>query len=274
MHNITHIPSARLVTAILASLALYVYSPDSPAWRAEGHTAIGVLTIDQLQPVARHGLESIVGPLDEQAMRKACNWPDDIRETEEWAWASPRHYINIPRGEVVYLESRDCPDQLCNTEAIKESAKDLANRQAGKEQRWQAFAWLCHLVGDLHQPLHAGFADDRGGNDFEVVYKGEQMNLHTFWDHELIDLYAGSTRELVQLLRKSPETLTNSNWSAESVNNWTAESHKLVEQKVYPVSMKIDDAYTQQSWALVQQRIRTAASRLALIINSKLQDSD
>jgi len=266
--------SVRLVTAIFAGLALSGYSPESPAWGSEGHIVIGMLAIDQLQPAARLELEHITGPLDERTIKEACNWPDSIRETEKWAWASPRHYINIPRGEAVYLESRDCPDQLCNTEAIKESAANLANRQTGKEQRWQAFAWLCHLVGDLHQPLHAGFADDRGGNDFEVVYKDERMNLHTFWDHELIDLYAGSARELVQLLRESPVILTTSNWSVESVNDWTAESHKLAEQKIYPVSMKIDDVYSQQGWELVQRQIRTAASRLALIINSELQDSD
>ena len=158
MLNIAHKVFSPIATAIFAGLVLYGYSPDSTAWGSDGHTAIGVLTIEQLQPAARRELEFIAGPLDDQSMMKACNWPDAIRETEKWAWASPRHYINIPRGESVYLESRDCPDHICNTEAIKDSATQLGNRQAGKGQRWQAFAWLCHLVGDLHQPLHAGFA--------------------------------------------------------------------------------------------------------------------
>ena len=274
MQVFPHKSFSRIFTALFACLALYGYSPESSAWGAVVHTAIGLLAIEQLQPAAQRELEYIAGPLDEQAMMEACNWPDTIRETPEWAWTAPRHYINIPRGESVYLESRDCPDQICNTEAIKDSAAELANRQAGKGQRWQAFAWLCHLVGDLHQPLHAGFADDRGGNDFEVVYKDEQMNLHTFWDHELIGLHAGSAQNLIQLLPKPPVILTAATWSPEMVNGWTNESHELAEQKVYPVSRNLNEAYVQQSWEIVQQRISIAASRLALIINSELQASD
>ena len=57
----------------------------------------------------------------------------------------------------------------------------LADREAPKQQRKEAFAWLCHLAGDLHQPLHAGFADDRGGNNVDVFYNGEETNLLPIW---------------------------------------------------------------------------------------------
>jgi len=263
-----------MVTAILVSLFLSGHSTEAPAWGSEGHTAIGMLAIEQLNPTTRLELENITGPLDEQALMEACNWPDQVRETEKWEWSAPRHYINIPRGESVYMESRDCQDQVCNTEAIKISAKELANRQAGKEQRWQAFAWLCHLVGDLHQPLHAGFGDDRGGNDFVVIFNDEETNLHTFWDHDLLSLQADSAQSLFQLLRESPVIPVTANWSPALVNSWTNASHALAEQKVYPVSRHIDDAYARQSWEIAQQQLKTAASRLALIINSELQNSD
>jgi len=274
MQNIRRKFSVHLLIAIFAGLALSGYSPDSLAWGSDGHTAIAMLAIGQLQPAARRELEYIAGPLDEQTIMEACNWPDTIRETEKWVWAAPRHYINIPRGESVYVETRDCPDQVCNTEAIKIFAAGLANRQAGKEQRWQAFAWLCHLVGDLHQPLHAGFADDRGGNLFNVVFNGQDMNLHAFWDRELIHLHAGSAQDLLQLLGKSPAIQTTAGWSPELVDAWTSESHKLAEQRVYPPSMNIDEAYVRQSWEIAQQQLGTAAARLALIINSELQNAD
>jgi hypothetical protein len=272
MQNIPYNFFSNIFCTVFISLTLFGYSTDSRAWGEEGHTAIGVLAIDQLQPAVRSELENIIGPLDGQAMLEACNWPDVIRETEEWAWTAPRHYVNIPRGETSYMESRDCPEQLCATQAIKYFAAELANHKASREQRWQAFAWLCHLAGDLHQPLHAGFADDRGGNNFEIVYKGEEMNLHTLWDHELIERHAGSWQDLVKRLNALPKVQVGDNWSPEMVNQWTNESHKLAEQAVYPASKTIDDRYEKQSWELIQQRISTAASRLALMINSVLKD--
>jgi hypothetical protein len=274
MLNYSRIIFSRIICLTFASCTLFGYSNDTLAWSADGHTSIGILAISQLQTESRHELENIIGPLDEQAMAKACNWPDEIRETEEWDWSARLHYINIPRGDFVYLESRDCPDQQCATQAIKRYATELANRESPMEQRWQAFAWLCHLVGDLHQPLHAGFEDDRGGNNFDIIFKGEQMNLHGFWDFELINQHAGSWQNLVRLLSTSPVSRATSNWSPEMVNDWTNESHKLAKQAVYPAIRNIDETYVQKSWELTQKQISSAVSRLALIINSELQDRD
>jgi hypothetical protein len=271
--------------AALTSLTLLGFSTQTIAWGPDGHNSVGILALNQLEPEARHVLESITSPapLDEQAMIKACNWPDDVRETEEWAWSAPRHYVNIPHGDDFYLESRDCqerpqnpqhPVQQCATEAIKFYTTELANNQNTKEQRWQAFAWLCHLVGDLHQPLHAGFADDRGGNDFDVVFNGEQINLHSYWDHELISLNAGNWQNLVARLSIVPVADADTSWSAESVNDWTDESHQLAKQKAYPETRDIDDSFTQASWELVQQQVNLAAFRLALIINSEFQEDN
>ena len=259
---------------ILAIWTLLIYSGTALAWGKDGHSAIGILAMTQLQADARHELGNIVNPQDEQAMVEACNWPDVIRETEEGASTGPQHYINIPRGDFDYLQSRDCPDGQCATEAIKHYARELANREIGKEQRWQAFAWLCHVVGDLHQPLHCGFADDRGANNFEIVVRGEQMNLHGFWDHELIDQYVGDRHMLVGLLGKSRPVPGSSAWTEETVNDWTNESHELARFQVYPENTVIDEPYEQASWKLAQQRLNLAASRLAWIINTVLQDGD
>jgi len=261
----------RIICTILASYALLGYSTNSLAWGPDGHTTIGILAMGQLTPEARGELESMIGPLNEEAMQKACNWPDAVRETEEWEWSAPQHYVNIPRDDFSYLKSRDCPDGRCVTEAIKHYAAELTSPQIEKEQRWQAFAWLCHVVGDLHQPLHAGFADDRGGNDFGIVFKGEQLNLHRFWDSELINQYADSWQSLFELLNTNPVVQADANWSPEMVDGWTNNSHQLASEKLYPATEKIDEAYVQKSWVLAQQQLRLAASRLALIINTELQ---
>jgi hypothetical protein len=258
---------------MLLAGSLFGYTKHVNAWGSDVHSAIGILAMKQLEPGVLVELESIIGPLDAQAITEACNWPDDVRKTEQWKWTAPQHYINVPRGEITYLESRDCPRQQCATEAIKDYATELADNQAGKQERWQAFAWLCHLTGDLHQPMHAGFADDRGGNDYELDFKGEKINLHGFWDAELIYQNAADMQSLVQLLSTTESPGTGANWSMEMVNDWTNDSHELAEHSAYPPNGNIDEAFLRKSWELAQQQIRLAASRLALIINTVLNDS-
>ena len=283
----THLkPTRRILYTALASFALIGYSTQSFAWGSDGHSAIGILAISQLQPDALAKLEDIVNPLTKQAMTEACNWPDVKRESEEWTWSAPLHYVNIPRDEDVYSESRDCPEesghqhhpqrpkQLCATQGIKHYASELSNQEATILQRWQAFAWLCHLVGDLHQPMHAGFADDRGGNDVDVIFNNEQLNLHRFWDSAMIHQEAGSWQYLVGQLSAFPVTHASSDWSMEMVNGWTNDSHRLAKNKAYPATRTIHSNFVDQSWVIAQQQIVLAASRLATVINSELQGED
>lgn len=273
------IRESSIICAIFSSIVLLVFSTHSFAWGRDGHTAVGILAINQLQPEALQALESIVNPLTKQAMAEACSWPDVLRESKEGEWSGPLHYINIPRGDEVYTESRDCPEQVqsigrpaqyCATEAIKYYATELVNPEATGEQRWRSFAWLCHLVGDLHQPMHAGFADDLGGNDVKVVYDDWHMNLHHFWDSALIKQQAGSWQYLVGQLSEFPLVQAGSDWSPSMVNDWTNRSHKLASESAYPASANIDEVFAQQSWELIQEQIRLAASHLALIINTEL----
>ena len=128
-----------IVFSTLVSLILIGYSNTSFAWGRDGHTAIGILAVNQLQHDALHELESIVRPLSKKAMAKECNWPDVIRENEDDAWSGPLHYVNIPRGIDVYEQARDCPlhiehlnhpdrpPRYCVTEAIKHYAAGLGN---------------------------------------------------------------------------------------------------------------------------------------------------
>jgi hypothetical protein len=264
----THLSYIIFVTLLSTGMYNNVF-----AWDLEGHGVIGILAVNQLQPEARLRLDEILGDLDEASLIKACNWPDAIRETVEWEWSEPLHYVNLPRGEARYSAARDCPEQQCVTEAIKDYAGVLGNPAAGGEERRQAFAWLCHFTADIHHPLHAGYADDRGGNSVDVTFNDESMDLHEFWDRVLIEHRVGDWTGLLALLQTYHiDQQAGANWSAEMVDVWTEESHQLVETVVYPSNSEIGHRYEEKSWALVQQRILTASSRLALIINTVLSD--
>jgi len=269
-----------LILTVIVSLVFGGYVNSAHSWGRDGHTAIGIMAVNQLQPEALRKLESFVNPLSQEAMAEACNWPDVIRDQEEYEWSGPLHYINIPRGDAVYTQPRDCPDKSgptgrptrhCATEAIKYYATELNRPKASKVERWQSFAWLCHLVADLHQPMHAGFADDRGGNNFNIVFNDEQMNLHYFWDTAVIKQQAGGWQYLVGQLGPFPPVLAASNWSPVLVNRWTDESHTLAKDEAYPPANIINEAFALKSWELMQKQLRLSASRLASMLNTALQ---
>lgn len=255
---------------IFAGVLLCCFGGTVFAWSGDGHNAIGMLALDRLSDDTRHKLKDIVGALDEQSVSRACIWPDVIREEEDWEWSKPNHYINIPRGDFSYQQSRDCPDRVCATEAIKRYAGELADQQLDKERRWQAFAWLCHLVADVHQPMHAGFADDRGGNDFEVTVENEAINLHYYWDQVVIKQHLDDWRDLRHLLESTPAPSGSADWTPEDVDDWTNESHALAVDSAYPPTAVIGEPWASHSWEIALERINLAATRLALVISTAL----
>ncbi|HUC97485.1 MAG TPA: S1/P1 nuclease, partial [Candidatus Polarisedimenticolaceae bacterium] len=64
----------------------------------------------------------------------------------------------------------------------------LKSPDAPRNERRIALRFVAHLVGDIHQPLHAGFAEDRGGNSIAVRFNGRKENLHSLWDTALVEL--------------------------------------------------------------------------------------
>ncbi|KAL6077439.1 hypothetical protein QOT17_002314 [Balamuthia mandrillaris] len=50
-------------------------------------------------------------------------------------------------------------------------------------------SFLTHYVGDIHQPLHVGYAKDKGGNLHRVHFFGRSSDLHTVWDSLLLLRY-------------------------------------------------------------------------------------
>lgn len=75
------------------------------------------------------------------------------------------HYVNFTRGDCAYDESRDCPDGYCVVGSIKRQLQVLASN-APDDRRLTALKYVVHFVGDVRQPLHAGFLDDKGGNKY------------------------------------------------------------------------------------------------------------
>jgi len=257
--------------ALLACLAL---PPSLAAWGAEGHRIIGRAAFALLDPVARDRVMAILAidsPADAApALDAACNWPDAVRESAEWSWTAPLHYVNLPRGIRDYDRERDCRDGLCVTEGVLRYAAALSLPQPDAAERWRALGFLCHLVADLHQPLHAGFRDDRGANRVEVEFRGERLNLHEFWDHALVEANLADEDAQVGRLADAGRIEANGPWNPEEARRWTEHSHALAIDAAYPAGRVIDEAFAAAGWPIVERQWTLASARLARILNAVL----
>ena len=231
---------------------------------------MGALAISQLTKPVKRTLLEIMATDNLEELAQWCNWPDAYRATDEGAWSEPLHYINMVPGASLYERQRDCPVGKCVTEAIGLYAEQLGNSELTDEKRREAYGFVCHFVGDLHQPLHAGFGHDRGGNDFDIRFNGEDMNLHRFWDHSLIEQRSESWSGLYEQLRERSGPPSRPTWRKEDVVSWTNESHEIASVYSYPQDPEITDDFADQSWVRAQDQLAKGGKRLALVLNTVL----
>ena len=123
---------------------------------------------------------------------QAARWADDIRTRDKAQNRPPWHYINLPfkpEGQPASVQIRE-PEPVNILTAMAENESVVKNENDA-ERKAIALAWLFHLVGDIHQPLHTAQLftvdypqGDRGGNEIcvRVTQAGQPMDLHRFWD--------------------------------------------------------------------------------------------
>ena len=102
--------------------------------------------------------------------------------------------------------------------ALARFAETLRDPTASAADKRLALRFTIHIIGDLHQPLHAGRPGDRGGNNVKVTWFGEQTNLHSVWDSGMIDSRQLSHSELAGWLAGSitPEQAADSSFDLKS----------------------------------------------------------
>jgi hypothetical protein len=132
-------------------------------------------------------------------MMRASTWPDEIRDSANASHEFHRpqwHYVtyemHFPDSHITTLpDPRQTPNVVWAIDYAKQKVND---QQLGKKERAMYLAWLIHLIGDIHQPLHCGSlynnsyrgaSGDLGGNLFYVIAYGKQTNLHSVWDGSL-----------------------------------------------------------------------------------------
>lgn len=254
-----------LVPAALLALLSLVPAP-AVGWGATGHRAIGRIAEHRLSPAARTAVADLLGA---DSLPRVGTWADDIRADPAWAKAETWHYVNIADGAT--YESTKKSETGDVLEAIGRFSRILADRTAPREERATALRFLVHFVGDLHQPLHAGRAEDRGGNDILVLWQNEPSNLHSVWDSGMIDASKLSFSELAELIdHVEPEQ--EQAWRKSEPADWAKESMALRTQIYDLGDHRLSHKYVYRNWPTVEIRLLQAGVRLAALLEKLLVD--
>jgi hypothetical protein len=284
---------ARLLAALFA-LSAVIGAPAARAWGPQGHRTVGAIADRLLTPRARAGVAQLLqGDLDRfgnpsgrTTLEAVSVWADELKGTPA---ARPRwHYDNRPVCGSVPRQ-RYCPDGQCNSAQLARLIGLLRDPHAAARERNEALKWIVHLVGDIHQPLHAADNDDRGGNDVQVVLAGVRTrgreSLHRAWDSELVRL-ALNTRGRqrppadIDALALSARRLVGDAGQG-TPESWASESNHLARNVAYRFPgfacgrapdgiVVLDAAYQREAEALVRERLLLAGARLAGLLNRLL----
>jgi hypothetical protein len=167
-------------------------SSASPAWAWGdlGQRVICQIAFQELNDTARDEVIRLIAlDVTFDSFTNACTWPDHPRRRAE------EYFINVARS-VHTITTATCPTSpKCLFTGI---AADLEILRTSNEDQAKlaSLKFLGHWVGDIHQPLHVSFADDRGGNF--IRESGPCVNsLHTVWDVCIIEKKLGTDPQTV-----------------------------------------------------------------------------
>jgi hypothetical protein len=287
----TVIRKSNVLTGFLA--IAWSCAPSAWAWGGQGHRTIGAIADRLLSSPARAVVAQLLsGDLDKfdrlsgrRTLEAVSDWPDEITGTPA---ARPRwHYDDAPIcGRVP--KAHYCRDGQCNTEQLKRLIAVVADTRAASRDRNEALKWVVHLVGDIHQPLHAADNGDRGGNRVPVALEGVRTrgreNLHRAWDNDLVRpaLHAPDRQRPpadIDALALEARSLGEAAGQG-SPDSWALESNNLARKayhyrgfacdSVPPDIVVLDQDYQRQAEAIVRERVLLAGARLAAVLNGIL----
>ena len=257
-------------------LALVLFCTVFPAvgWGPQGHRLVGRLAEEELSADARREVARLLAGEADPTRAGVANWADNLRDTDAafYRRTARWHFVNIGERGCRYVARRDCRGDDCVVEAIHTQAAILADRRQSMAARRDALKFVVHFVGDVHQPLHAGYARDRGGNDTQVNDAGFGTNLHALWDSRLFYQQRMSDERYLDALLSMPMAVDLPRKPLPpSANLWAEASCAIVLQPgFYPSRPVLDPGYFPEWTPTAEAQLRRAGARLAQLLNAAL----
>ena len=176
----------RSATGLVLTCALQAVGLEAPhpafAWGVEGHEIIALIAERYLDPAVRAKVAALLAAdtdtLTDHDIASEATWADKYRDSDRnttkaryeatWRW----HFVDIELAEPdlasacfghpplpLGVPASEGPPRACVVDKIVQFAAELDNPATSAPEQLLALKFLLHLVGDLHQPLHA--ADDQ-----------------------------------------------------------------------------------------------------------------
>ncbi|MCW3060675.1 MAG: Nuclease [Capsulimonas sp.] len=284
-------------TLLIAASLLFAAPLAGHAWDAVGHQTVANIAFDSLDAPTKIKVKAIMdADPRHRTLDKLSVWPDDIKHTNavpsgdrhpEWHFAD----VTVTDTSALSLDEQAAFLQQPNTvtSAIAKNTSTLKNTGKTPTERADALAWIIHLVGDAHQPLHCmtrvtpahpAPEGDKGGNSFffklpPPAAHTRDTELHAYWDTALtLEATPGSPE--TKALALEHKTPIASLPGATHLNpiEWAEESYAL-HLRVYSLreGKKPSKAYAKKTLSTSQQRITLAGYRLAGLLRETLRDA-
>lgn len=232
-------------------------------WSKTGHRVVGDVAQEHLSRKAKKAIKHL---LSGQTLAEVSTFGDEIKADRSFREFSALHYVNFPADKNYGDETpSEYGDLITGINKCITVVKDAESSRADKVFYLK---FLVHLIGDLHQPMHVGRLEDKGGNDIQLQWFGKGSNLHRVWDSNMIDDYGMSFTELSNTLPQ----LTKQEVSAMqkgSVLDWVEESQGIANQVYESVEVgeKIGYQYSYKWWSTVEVQLQKGGIRLAAVLN-------
>ena len=246
---------------LLFSLVLF-NKMEARLWGKTGHQIIGEIAATHLTPKAKKTIDFL---LDGKSLAEVSTFADALKSEARYDSIKAWHYINLPTH--FSRDSLAFQKQPNVVTAIAHCQKILTDKQASAEEKAFFLKLLIHFVGDLHQPLHVGRFEDRGGNTIRLRWEGKKTNLHRLWDSQLLGAVLKRKASSFSMPKLSKAKLKKVQSTA--VIDWVIESHGLVQNIYKEVEARkaLSSDYTFRNEAIVMAQLHKAGVRLAVIMN-------
>lgn len=304
----------RFTTRVFVAFALLL-SAHAPAWawHDTGHMIVAQVAYLRLTPaakarvdgllVAQPGRRPLIHLCAGYYMPETCEktydpveiavWMDDFRGDSLTDEYDPWHYINHkPFFDGVPVRTEVGPEPVNVLDRINWAVNTLRRGTGRDRTDAETLGFLYHLVGDVHQPLHAATRysasnpnGDAGGNGFRIKLPpdGRASSLHFFWDAAALQWGTESPKRPMdaagkasllahaQGVMKEFPAESAPEWQDLDPHTWVVESNTLARQVVYKniaENAEPSKEYTDAAQKLVRKRLALAGYRMAGVLNA------
>jgi len=252
-----------LILVVVLLFPLLAGASSSAMWGRVGHYITGEVANEHLTETARAEVERVLG---DRSIVEATVWMDQVRSTDEYRHTADWHWVTVP-DDSTYDQAHKNP----NGDIIAALERKIAALQTGElseDEEREHLKMVIHMIGDIHQPLHVGTGEDRGGNDVEVIYLGQDTNLHRVWDTDLLVSWSEDYDVWAAAINHPSDELV-AEWQRATVRRWAEESRSY-RDVVYdlPEDKVIGWEYRNRALPIVEKRLLQAGVRMAGVLNS------